>query len=195
MASPAAVKVYGPALSTAVSRVLACLNEKDIPFQLISLNMSKGEHRNPDFLKIHPFGQVPAFQDDHISLFESRAICRYVCEKHGDKGNKELYAFAPRMKIKQDQGAIRQSKEKLKKVLDVYDKRLGETRYLAGDEFTLADLSHLPNIHYLVASADDDDDDDTAALFTSSRENVSRWWTDISTRHSWTKVIDLHPKP
>jgi glutathione S-transferase len=45
--------VYGPALSTAVSRVLACLNEKDIPFQLISLNMSKGEHRNPDFLKIH----------------------------------------------------------------------------------------------------------------------------------------------
>lgn len=221
---PAAVKVYGPALSTAVSRVLACLNEKDIPFQLISLNMSKGEHRNPDFLKIHPFGQVPAFQDDDISLFESRAICRYVCEKHGDKGNKELYgtnplakasidqwleaegqsfnppsstlvfqlAFAPRMKIKQDQGAIRQSKEKLKKVLDVYDKRLGETRYLAGDEFTLADLSHLPNIHYLVASADDDD---TAALFTSSRENVSRWWTDISTRHSWTKVIDLHPKP
>jgi glutathione S-transferase len=95
------------------------------------------------------------------------------------------------MKIKQDQGAIRQSKEKLKKVLDVYDKRLGETRYLAGDEFTLADLSHLPNIHYLVASADDD----TAALFTSSRENVSRWWTEISTRHSWTKVIDLHPKP
>jgi glutathione S-transferase len=95
------------------------------------------------------------------------------------------------MKINQDQGAIRQSKEKLKKVLDVYEKRLAETRYLAGDEFTLADLSHLPNIHYLVASADDD----TAALFTSSRENVSRWWTDISTRHSWTKVIDLHPKP
>jgi len=100
-------------------------------------------------------------------------------------------AFAPRMKIKQDQGAIRQSKEKLKKVLDVYDKRLGETRYLAGDEFTLADLSHLPNIHYLVAA-----DADTADLFTSSsRNNVSRWWTEISTRESWKKVIDLHPKP
>ncbi|CAJ2675810.1 glutathione S-transferase chloroplastic-like [Trifolium pratense] len=222
---PPAVKVYGPALSTAVSRVLACLNEKDIPFQLIPLNMSKGEHKNPHFLKIHPFGQVPAFQDDHISLFESRAICRYVCEKHGgEKGNKQLYgtnplakasidqwleaegqsfnppsstlvfqlAFAPRMKIKQDEGAIRQNKEKLKKVLDVYDKRLAETRYLAGDEFTLADLSHLPNIHYLVSSSDHED---TAALFTSERENVSRWWTEISTRQSWKNVIDLYPKP
>lgn len=223
MATP--VKVYGPALSTAVSRVLACLNEKEIQFQLISLNMSKAEHKKPDFLKIHPFGQVPAYQDDDISLFESRAICRYVCEKNGEKGNKELYgtnplakasidqwleaegqsfnppsstlvfqlAFAPRMKIKQDEGAIRQSKEKLKKVLDVYDKRLGETRYLAGDEFTLADLSHLPNIHYLVAAAADAD---TADLFTSSsRNNVSRWWTEISTRESWKKVIDLYPKP
>ena len=50
MATP--VKVYGPPMSTAVSRVLACLIEKDVDFQLISLNMSKGEHKKPDFLKI-----------------------------------------------------------------------------------------------------------------------------------------------
>lgn len=98
-----AVKVYGPALSTAVSRVLACLNEKEIQFQLISLNMSKAEHKKPDFLKIHPFGQVPAYQDDDISLFESRAICRYVCEKNGEKGNKELYGTNPLAKASIDQ--------------------------------------------------------------------------------------------
>jgi len=68
MAAPT-VKVYGPAMSTAVSRVLACLLEKDVQFQLIPVNMAKGEHRSPDFLKLHPFGQVPAFQDDNISLF------------------------------------------------------------------------------------------------------------------------------
>ncbi|KAJ7946244.1 Glutathione S-transferase [Quillaja saponaria] len=80
-------------------------------------------------------------------LFESRAICRYVCEKYADKGNGGLYgtnplvkasidrwleaegqsfnpptstqvfqlAFAPRMKIKQDQGVIKQSEGKLAK--------------------------------------------------------------------------------
>ncbi|KAJ1424197.1 Thioredoxin-like superfamily [Sesbania bispinosa] len=216
MATP--VKVYGPAMSTAVSRVLASLIEKDIQFQLVPVNMSKGEHKNPNFLKIQPFGQVPAFQDEDISLFESRAICRYVCEKHKEKGNKGLYgtnplakasidqwleaegqnfnpptstlvfqlAFAPRMKIKQDEGVIKQNQEKLAKVLDVYDQRLGENRFLAGDEFSLADLSHLPNAHYLLSA-----DSDTAALFTS-RNNVSRWWTEISTRESWKKVVDLH---
>ncbi|XP_027332785.1 glutathione S-transferase-like [Abrus precatorius] len=216
MATPT-VKVYGPPLSTAVSRVLACLHEKDIQFQLIPVNMSKGEHKSPDFLKIQPFGQVPAFQDDDISLFESRAICRYICEKYVDKGNKELFgtnplvkasidewleaegqnfnppsstlvfqlAFAPRMKLKQDEGAIKLNQEKLAKVLDVYDKRLAESRFLAGDHFSLADLSHLPNGHYLLAATD------TAPLFTSSRKNVSRWWNEISNRDSWKKVVEL----
>lgn len=46
------VKVYGPPISTAVSRVLACLLEKGVDYQLISVNMSKGEHKKPDYLKI-----------------------------------------------------------------------------------------------------------------------------------------------
>ncbi|KAL1311955.1 hypothetical protein HN51_038611 [Arachis hypogaea] len=213
----AAVKVYGPTLSTAVSRVLACLIEKDVQFEVIPVNMSKGEHKRPEFLSLQPFGQVPAFQDGNISLFESRAICRYVCEKYAERGNKGLYgtdplakasidqwveaegqsfnppssalvfqlAFAPRMKLKQDEGVIRQNEEKLAKVLDVYDKRLSQTRFLAGDDFSFADLSHLPNAHYLVTATD------RAPLFTQ-RDNVSRWWNDISTRHSWNEVLRLH---
>ena len=53
MATP--VKVYGPPMSTAVSRVLACLYEKNVDFQLISINMSKGEHKKPDFLKLQVY--------------------------------------------------------------------------------------------------------------------------------------------
>jgi glutathione S-transferase len=146
---------------------------------------------------------------------ESRAICRYICEKYADKGNKGLYgtdplskasidqwveaegqsfnppssalvfqlAFAPLMNIKQDKVAIRQNEEKLSKVLDIYEKRLGESQFLAGDEFSLADLSHLPNTQYLSAT-------DKGKLFTS-RTNVGRWWDEISTRDSWKKVVDL----
>ncbi|XP_019054394.1 PREDICTED: glutathione S-transferase-like [Nelumbo nucifera] len=218
MATP--VKVYGPPMSTAVSRVLACLLEKQVQFQLISVNMSKGEHKKPDFLKLQPFGQVPAFQDEDISLFESRAICRYISEKYAKQGNKSLFgtgplekasidqwleaegqsfnppssvlvfqlAFAPRMKLKQDEGLIRQNKEKLGKILDVYERRLGESRFLAGDEFTLADLSHLPNTHYLV------NDTDSGHLF-NSRKNVGRWWDEISSRESWKKVVELQNSP
>ncbi|KAL6212739.1 hypothetical protein ACLB2K_017957 [Fragaria x ananassa] len=214
MATP--VKVYGPPISTAVSRVLACLLEKEVPYQLIPVNMAKGEHKKPKFLKIQPFGQVPAFEDDGFALFESRSICRYICDKYAKQGNKGLYgdnplakasidqwleaegqsfsppssvlvfqlAFAPRMKLKQDQVAIRQNEEKLKKVLDVYEERLSESRFLAGDEFTLADLSHLPNTHYLV------DATDRGELFTE-RDNVGRWWSEISSRESWKKVVEM----
>ncbi|KAG6585517.1 Glutathione S-transferase F8, chloroplastic [Cucurbita argyrosperma subsp. argyrosperma] len=214
MATP--VSVFGPPLSTAVSRVLACLLEKDVPFQISPVNMAKKEHKSPEYLKIQPFGQVPAFQDESISLFESRAICRYVCEKHAEKGNKGLYGldqlqkasidqwieaegqsfnppstilgfqliFAPRMNVPQDEKAIKESEEKLSKVLDVYEQRLEQSRYLAGDEFSLADLSHLPNIHYLVNLTD------RAELFTS-RKNVERWWNEISGRESWKEVVEM----
>ncbi|KAH6799876.1 hypothetical protein C2S52_000340 [Perilla frutescens var. hirtella] len=217
MAAP--VKVYGPPLSTAVSRVLVCLLEKDVPFQLLPVNMARGEHKKPDYLKIQPFGQVPAFQDDSITLFESRAISRYVCEKYANQGNKGLFgtdllekasidqwleaegqtfnppssvlvfqlAFAPRMKLKQDENVIKQNEAKLANVLDVYDKRLEESRYLAGDDFTLADLSHLPNVQYLNGT-------DVGELFRS-RKNVERWWDDISSRESWKKVVEMQSSP
>lgn len=96
-------------------------------------------------------------------------------------------AFAPRMKIKQDEKLIKQNEAKLASVLDVYDKRLGESRYLAGDDFTLADLSHLPNAQYLNGT-------DVGELF-KSRKNVERWWDEISRRESWKKVVEMQSPP
>ncbi|CAI9755812.1 unnamed protein product [Fraxinus pennsylvanica] len=215
-----AVKVYGPPLSAAVSRVLTCLLEKDVQFQLIPINLVRGEQKKPDYLKLQPFGQVPVFQDESITLFESRAISRYVCDKYANQGNKGLFgtnplekasidqwlevegqnfypptavlvfqlAFVPRMKIKQDENLIKQNEEKLGKVLDVYENRLGESGYLAGDEFTLADLSHLPMLHYLVNQCG------RGELLTS-RKNVGRWWDEISSRETWKKVIEMRNSP
>jgi hypothetical protein len=65
----APVTVYGPAISPAVARVAACLLEKDVPFQLQPVDMSKGEHKSPSFLKLQPFGQVPAFKDHLTTVF------------------------------------------------------------------------------------------------------------------------------
>lgn len=95
-------------------------------------------------------------------------------------------AFAPRMKIKQDEGMIKQNEAKLAKALDIYEKRLGESRYLAGDDFTLADLSHLPNTQYLMNAIGE--------VFTS-RKNVDRWWDEISSRESWKKVVEMQSSP
>lgn len=216
------VTVFGTPLSPAVARVLACLHEKDVAFTLSPVDMAKGQHKSPDFLKLQPFGQVPAFRDELTTVFESRAICRYICDKYPDKGNQTLMgrkdggllartsvdqwleaeghsfnppsialvfqlAFAPMMGLKQDTAAIEQNEAKLAKVLDVYDNRLGESRFLAGDDFTLADLSHLPNGHLLVSNNRGD-------LFMS-RKNLGRWWEEISARPAWKKVVELLNAP
>ncbi|KAL4595591.1 hypothetical protein ACB092_12G103300 [Castanea dentata] len=125
-----------------------------------------------------------------MSDIESRAICRYWIETEGQSFNPLSSTlvfqliFTPRMNIKQDKVVIRQNEEKLSKVLDIYKKRLKEARFLAGVKFSLADVSHLPNTQYLV------NDTDKGNLFTS-RENVGRWWDEISSQDSWKKVVDL----
>ncbi|KAL0003917.1 hypothetical protein SO802_011478 [Lithocarpus litseifolius] len=88
------------------------------------------------------------------------------------------------MHIKQDKVVFRQNEEKLSKVFDIYEKRLGEAWFLASDEFYLADLSQLPNTQYLVS------DTNKGNSFTS-RENAGRWWDEISSQDSWKKVVDL----
>lgn len=95
-------------------------------------------------------------------------------------------AFAPLLCIPFDRNAVMESEKKLARVLDSYEEKLGESRYLAGDEFTLADLSHLPNSNYLVNKTARGYD-----LF-ARRKNVSRWWEEISNRPSWKMVTNLH---
>ena len=53
------LKLYGLHASHFVRLVAAVLIEKEVPFELIKLDLSKGEQKTPEFLAKHPFGQVP----------------------------------------------------------------------------------------------------------------------------------------
>jgi glutathione S-transferase len=61
------------------------LEELGLPYDLVRIDLSKGEQRLPDYLKIHPHGAVPALQDGSITMFESGAICAYLAERYPDK--------------------------------------------------------------------------------------------------------------
>ncbi|KAL6627876.1 hypothetical protein ACP70R_031602 [Stipagrostis hirtigluma subsp. patula] len=78
-----AMKVYGPAASTNVARVLVCLEEVGLDYELVPVDMTKGEHKSPAHVSRNPFGQVPAFQDGDLILSESRAISKYILRKGG----------------------------------------------------------------------------------------------------------------
>ncbi|KAI4305953.1 hypothetical protein L6164_029278 [Bauhinia variegata] len=70
----------------APKRVVACLVEKGIEFEAVPIDLFKGEHKTPDFLKKQPFGLLPVVEDGDFTLFESRAIMRYYAEKYKNQG-------------------------------------------------------------------------------------------------------------
>ncbi|KAE8671309.1 Glutathione S-transferase [Hibiscus syriacus] len=211
----AAIKVHGSPLSTATQRVLACLYEKGVDFQFVSINMAAGEHKSDNFLALNPFGQVPAFEDGDLKLFESRAITHYVAHEYADKGtqllipgsNKEAAVltlwqeveaqqfnspsstlawelfYKPFFGTATDAAKVEENETKLGKVLDVYETRLSQSRYLASDYFTLADLYHLPNIQCLLATS--------AKKLLESRPHVNAWVKEITARPAWSKVLAM----
>ena len=91
-------------------------------------------------------------------------------------------------KLEEMKQLFEKSRKDLSKVLDIYDQRLEEAEYLAGDKFTLADLSHMPNADRLAS-------DPRSLRLIHSRRNVSRWWADVSGRESWVYVKSLQRPP
>lgn len=61
------------------------LEEIGEPYELVTLDFSKGEHKSPEYLKIHPHGVVPALVDGEVKLIESAAICMYIADKFPQK--------------------------------------------------------------------------------------------------------------
>jgi glutathione S-transferase len=62
------------------------LQELQVPFESVWVNLIKGEHRDREFLKLNPAGKVPVLVDGDLVLNESVAIVLYLAEKYPDKG-------------------------------------------------------------------------------------------------------------
>jgi glutathione S-transferase len=75
------IKIYGSKMSFPVNKVLFLANYLKLDYEFIELNLMKGDHKKPEFMKIHPFGKVPAIDDNGFYLFESNTIMRYLATK------------------------------------------------------------------------------------------------------------------
>jgi glutathione S-transferase len=76
------LKLYGGALSRA-SIVQWYLEELQVPYEYVQLDMHAEAHKQPEFLAINPMGRVPAIVDGDFQLWESGAILLYLAEKYG----------------------------------------------------------------------------------------------------------------
>ncbi len=70
---------------TRATRPRWLLEELGVPYELVQLDLEKGEQRQLTYLRIHPLGKVPALVDGEVTIFESTAICMYLADKYPEK--------------------------------------------------------------------------------------------------------------
>lgn len=158
-----AIKLYNFPRSGHAHRVELMLSLLQLPTELIFVDLAKGAHKQPDFLTLNPFGQVPVIDDQGVVLADSNAILVYLAQKYGNgrwlptdpvgaaKVQRWLsvaagpIAFGPaRARLITVFGAPYNAQEVIAYAhtwLKVIDQELGATAYLVGSEPTIADIA------------------------------------------------------
>ncbi len=77
------IKLYRHALSGHAHRVELFLSLLDLDYQLVDVDLMAGAHKDAEFLKMHPFGQVPVLDDNGTVLWDSNAILVYLARTYG----------------------------------------------------------------------------------------------------------------
>ncbi len=141
------LKLYGASQSRA-SIIKWYLEEINVKYEFISVDLSAGEHLQPPFLKLNPMGKVPVIVDEEVTLFESGAILLYLAEKYGQ----EITSLAQRSIINQWISFanstlfvglfIEKIREKeMPRLLSSMDNILANNSFIFGEQFTVADVA------------------------------------------------------
>jgi len=155
-------------------KVSIMLEELGLPYNVIPVHIGKGDQFKLEFLKLSPNNKIPALVDpdgpggEPIALFESGAILMYLAEKSGWKFMpQEMRArydviqwlmfqmggvgpmlgqahhfrkYAP----EQIQYAVDRYTNEASRLYGVIDRRLGQTQFLAGSDYSIADMATYP---------------------------------------------------
>ena len=184
-------------------KISIMLEEIAFKYKLTKIDISNGEQFNPEFVKISPFSKIPVIIDhkNNETVFESGAILMYLGEKSGKFYNKE-----DRLKINQwlmaqmgyigpmlgqhhqfhhyNPGKSKFGEERYfkitKKIYQDLDNRLKNSKYLAGEKYSIADIATWP----WMARHEWHD------IGLKNYKNLSRWYLNIANREAVIKGFD-----
>lgn len=192
-------------------KITLFLEETGLPYRLHPINIAAGEQFAPDFLAISPNNKIPAIVDHQpadggapLSLFESGAILLYLAEKSGrflSNGlrartttlqwlfwqmagfgpmlgqNHHFNCFAPQPVPY----AIERYQVETCRLYQVLDNQLQQHAYVAGSEYSIADMA----IHPWVASYA------RQRIDLADYPAVSRWFSEIQARPATQRAYQL----
>jgi GST-like protein len=186
-------------------KISIMLEEIGMQYSITKINIGKDEQFNPEFRKISPFSKIPVIKDGNISIFESGAILIYLGEKSG-----KFYNTNERLVINQwlmaqmayvgpmlgqhhqfhhyNPGKSEFGEDRYfkiaKRIYGDLDERLSQSEYLAGKNYSIADIATFP----WIARHEWHD------IGLKNFKNLTRWYLTISQREAVIKGYDLLKK-
>ena len=190
------------------------LEEIGYEYKVINIDLNKGDQFKPEFKKISPLSKIPVIidQDNNKNVFESGAILMYLAEQSG-----KFYDTKDRLEINQwlmaqmgyvgpmlgqhhqfhhyNPGKSQFGEERYfkisKRIYEELDERLSKSRFLAGENYTIADIGTFP----WIARHEWHD------IGLKNYKNLTRWYVEISEREAVKKGFkfmnkdEVPPKP
>jgi len=196
--------VLAPRKALSVARYL------NAPVEFFFLNLGKGEHKTPDYLKLNPMGKVPTLVDGDRALTEADSIICYLSDKmradlwphderqidilrwfswnaqHFTQAGGTLY-FEHIIKKRFNIGPVDEavSKEAVgewRKCAAVLDAHLKSKKWLVGDKLSVADFSVAVCLPYA----------DRAAMPINDYPEVARWFGQLNEFEAWREPFPAH---
>jgi len=202
------LEVYLDPCTVNSRKVLAGLDLLGTKYHFNHVDYFAGDHKAAEYLEINPMATVPTAVDDGCHIFESNAILQYAAEvdNHDDKYPKDAktrarvnswllweasvwfpscyvylveYVVRPLLKTEPIQSAIDAEAPRWNKLAGFLETQLGKTKWLAGNEVTIADLSVAASMHLHAAQR----------LPLDQYPNLKRWMVDgIEKLPCWQKT-------
>jgi glutathione S-transferase len=207
MASPSQPIVYGASYSTYVRTVRLTLVEKGVPYQWVEIDVFAPDGPPSDYLKINPFGRIPAFDHDGFRMYEAVPIARYIDEAFAGLAlqPKDVHERARMNQILSvldsyayrtlvwdiyvertsgastgkapDEERIARALPRAQLCLEALSGLMGDGLWLAGSALTLADLHAAPMFAYFLSTQEGQD-------LIGSVPRLTRWWHHVAQRAS-----------
>ena len=161
------IKVWGRKNSSNVQKVMWAIGELGIAYERLDIGGPFGGNREAAYLALNPNGLIPTIQDGELVMWESNAIVRYLATAYGTGRlvpadakaaatcnqwmDWQLSVVAPSITpaflglvrtpaAQRDNAAIAASQAKTIEAMSMLEARLGVSRHVAGDAFTMADI-------------------------------------------------------
>ena len=183
------------------------LEEIGYDYKVTKVDLDKGEQFNSDFKKISPFSKIPVIidHDNNQTIFESGAILIYLSEKSGKFYNEnnrteinqwlmaQMGYVGPMLGQHHQFHHYNHGKRKFgedryfkisKRIYEDLDKRLSSSKFLSGDDYSIADIATFP----WIARHEWHD------IGLANYKYLTRWYNNISKREAVIKGFSFMNK-